>query len=109
MTMIVFADNNHWAGALGLAVALGIALYLMGTPAYRMQTRGPGKVQLNTILGSHQVDLRGGYRVKRGLPGVVVLKVGRKRYRLNGALGDAPAIDEWLSARQHDLGQRVTE
>lgn len=95
MTMIVFADNNNWAGAFAFAGVLAVAFYVLGTPAYRAQVRGPGRVQFNTMLGSHQVDLRKGYKVKPGLIGHIV-KVGRKRYRLNRALGGSVAIEEWL-------------
>jgi hypothetical protein len=98
MTMIVFADNNHWAGAFALAALLGIALYVLGTPAFRAQVRGPGRVQFNTMLGNHQVDLRNGFTVKRGWLGGRIVKVGRKRYRVNYALGDAAALEAWLAA-----------
>jgi hypothetical protein len=96
MTMVVFADNNHWAGALLLAAVLAVAIYLLGTPAHRAQARGSGRVQFNTMLGSHQVDLRKGFEVKRGYLGGPIVKVRRKRYRINGGLGAPGALREWL-------------
>jgi hypothetical protein len=95
MTLIVFADYSDWPGVLVCSALLAGGLFFFGTLGYRLQRRGSGRVQINTMLGSHQVDLRRGYRFKRGRR-THVLRVGRRRYRLSAALGDPAAIEEWL-------------
>jgi len=100
MTMIVFADNNNWAVAWSLAVLFGYAVYLLGTAAFSIRYKAPGKVEVYSILGILKLDVHKGYTVKQGHFGraTVVVKSGKKRYRLNGALGSAGAVESWLNA-----------
>ena len=100
MTMIVAADNNNWAVAWSLAAVFALAIYVLGTPAFRLKYKSPGKVELSSMLGLLKADLTNGYTVKPGLFGksVVVLKTPKKRYRINGGLGDVAAIQAWLDA-----------
>jgi hypothetical protein len=106
MTLVVFADYSDWPGVLVCSALLAAGLYFFGTLGYRLQPRRAGRAQINTMLGSHQVDLRNGYRLKRGAR-IHTLRVGRKRYRLSGGLGEFSAIEDWLASaaeREHDLG-----
>lgn len=98
MAMIVMADNNHWTGAWSLAAVFALVIYVLGTPAFRIKHKAPGKIELNTMLGLLKADLTKGYSLKQGLFGksVVVLRVGKKRYRVNGGLGDPDSIKAWL-------------
>ncbi|MEY2397072.1 MAG: hypothetical protein QOJ00_246 [Actinomycetota bacterium] len=100
MTMIVLADNNNWTSAWSLAAVFAFCVYLLGTLAFRVRPKGPGVVEVNTMLGLLKVDLRNGYTVKRGHLGrtSVVVRAGRKRYRLNGALGDIDTITAFFDA-----------
>ena len=100
MTGIVFADNNNWAMSGVVMAGFGIALYFLGTAAYRVSDRGDGRVEAHSLLGLKSVDLRNGFRVKRAWfgPGIVVLRAGRRRCRINGALGRSRAIEQWLTA-----------
>lgn len=100
MTMIVLADYNNWVGAWSLAIAFGLGTYLLGSAAYKVHYKAPGQVEVYSILGILKLDLTKGYAVKRGHFGraVVVIKGPKKRYRLNGALGDVPSIQAWLDA-----------
>ncbi len=100
MTMIVAADNNNWAVAWSLAAVFAVVIYVLGTPAFRLKYKAPGKVELSSMLGLLKADLTNGYTVKRGLFGksVVVLKTPKKRYRINGGLGSVDAIQAWLDS-----------
>ncbi len=98
--MIVQADNNHWVGAWTLAAIFALAIYVLGTPAFRIKYKSPGTIELNTMLGLLKADLTNGYTVKKGQFGksVVVLRTPKKRYRINGGLGDVATIEAWLDA-----------
>lgn len=98
MSMIVVADYNNWAGAWSLAALFALAIYTLGTPAFRIKYKSPGKIELNSMLGLLKADLSKGYTVKRGLFGksVVVLRAPKKRYRINGGLGDVAKIEGFL-------------
>jgi len=98
MTMIVMADNNNWTGAWSLAAVFGLAIYVLGTPAFRIKHKAPGKIELNTMLGLLKADLSHGYTLKKGFFGksVIVLRAPKKRYRINGGLGDVESIKAWL-------------
>jgi hypothetical protein len=102
MAGIVFADNNAW-GASGLCyLAFSIMLYFLGTAAYRLSPKDPGRIEAHSLLGLKLLDLRTGFTVKRAWfgPGIVVLRAGKKRCRLNGGLGAPPAIEGWLADAQ---------
>lgn len=100
VTMIVAADNNNWAVAWSLAAVFALAIYVLGTPAFRVKYKSPGNVELTSMLGLLKADLTKGYTVKRGFFGksVVVLRTPKKRYRINGGLGSVETIRAWLDA-----------
>jgi hypothetical protein len=105
MTGIVFADNNHWAGALLAWGTLGVLLYFLGAAVYRVSLRSDGRIETHSLLGLRPLNLRDGFTVKRGL-GVFVVRAGGKRYRINPLLGPAPAIEQWLTEAQ--LGSTIS-
>ncbi|MEY2470940.1 MAG: hypothetical protein QOK28_269 [Actinomycetota bacterium] len=99
MTGIVFADNNQWA-ASGVAYLLfAVMLYVLGTAAYRLSPKDPGRVEAHYLLGLRTIDLRNGFTVRPGI-GVLVLRANNKRCRINRGLGPAAALEEWLHAAQ---------
>lgn len=100
MWMIVLADYNDWSGAWSLAAVFALAIYVLGTPAFRIKYKSPGKIELSTMLGLLKADLSNGYTLKPGVFGksVVVLRTPKKRYRINGGVGDVAAITAWLKA-----------
>lgn len=100
MTAIVFADNNNWAASGVVALLLTVAVYLLGTAAYRLRIRTAGRVEVHSMLRLRQLDVANDFTVHRGRlnPAIVILKVGKKRYRLNRGLGGPAVIDEWLRA-----------
>jgi hypothetical protein len=105
MTGIVFADNNHWLGALVAWGLLGVLLYFLGTAAYRVSLRTDGRIEAHSLLGLRKLDLREGFGVKRGL-GVFVVRARGKRYRVNPGLGPAPRIEQWMQEAQ--LGSTIS-
>ncbi|HVT75805.1 MAG TPA: hypothetical protein VHD87_02160 [Acidimicrobiales bacterium] len=98
MTGIVFADNNKWAASGVTFVGFGVVLYMLGTAAYRVTTRGARQVEVHSMLGLRRLDLGDGWVVRQAIygPAVVVVRVGRRRTRLNGGLGRAAAVDSFL-------------
>lgn len=102
MTGIVFADNSQWAASATAFGALFVGLYLFGTAAYRVTAERPGRIETHTLLGLRRVEIADGFRVRRSLygPVVVVVKIGRRRIRLNGGLGAPVEIDAWLRQAQ---------
>ena len=100
MTSIVFANYGNLRAA-GLTLgAFALSLYLLGTAAYRVTIRGRGQVESHTVLGLTRFDLTKGFSVRQARYGraLVVVRVGRRRIRLNGGLGRADAVDRWLRA-----------
>ena len=96
MAGIVFADNNAW-GASGLCyLAFSIMLYFLGTAAYRLSPKSPGRIEAHSLLGLKLLDLRDGFTVKRGLVRLT-LKAGGKRCRINPAFGKS--LEGWLAAQ----------
>jgi hypothetical protein len=102
MLGIVLADDNHW-GASGVAyLAFAFMLYFLGTAAYRLAPKSPGQAVAHSLLGLRSIDLRNGFTVKKAWfgPGIVVVRAGKKRYRINGGLGSVTAIEKWLTRNQ---------
>lgn len=98
MTGIVFANYANLRGAATAFGVWGLCLYFLGTAAYRVTLCRPGVVESHTVLGLHRVDLTKGFSVRQARYGrvIVLVRVGRRRVRLNGGLGSADEIERWL-------------
>ena len=99
MTGIVFANYGNWSASLAAFAAFAFVLYMLGTAGYRVTAKGRARhIEVHSMLGLRRVDLTSGFTVRQGWfgPSIVVVRVGRRRCRLNGGLGRRAAIDDWL-------------